>query len=388
MRHDRIEGWAFDLTAPDTAISVVIVDNGAEIARIVADGYRPDLQEAGFGNGCHSFSYAVPGGLAADVEHEIAVCIAGDWMALPGSPVSLAPRAAAGVVTVETAAKSIGLGPLRGSLDTVNRTRISGWAQDEHDCERPVGVAVSVNGRIVERVLANRYRADLDGAGLGSGRHGFDVTLAAPLTTHEAQDIRVFRAADGAELPGSPVTLPAASRFDAEVEASLAAAFAQFGEAADEDRALAFLTAEAERLRARRAERDSGRTQRDALRRHTRRGGSVAEEGRKRALVIDDMVPCASRDAGSVAILSHMRALRALGYEVGFAARIAGADAGAALAGEGVALYGAPYYAGVEDVLARQAGTFDLVYLHRLANADRYLSLARGYNPNAQIVYG
>ena len=40
----------------------------------------------------------------------------------------------------------------------------------------------------------------------------------------------------------------------------------------------------------------------------------------RRALVIDDRMPDAARDAGSNAILGHMRALIALGYQVEFVA--------------------------------------------------------------------
>jgi len=52
-----------------------------------------------------------------------------------------------------------------------------------------------------------------------------------------------------------------------------------------------------------------------------------------------------------------------------------------------IAACAAPHYSCVEDVLWRQAGTFDLIYLHRLTNADRYLSLARRYNPQARTIY-
>jgi glycosyltransferase involved in cell wall biosynthesis len=106
-------------------------------------------------------------------------------------------------------------------------------------------------------------------------------------------------------------------------------------------------------------------------------------------LIIDDRVPRASRDAGSVAILSHSRALQALGYEVSLAATRQAADTGDAerLAAEGITLCGAPYYSCAEDVLSRQAGSFDLVYLHRFANANDYLSLARRHQPTARILY-
>jgi O-antigen biosynthesis protein len=82
--------------------------------------------------------------------------------------------------------------------------------------------------------------------------------------------------------------------------------------------------------------------------------------------------------------------LRALGYEVSFAASddMGNTAALTRLAeAEGIATCGLPHYSCVEDVLCRQAGTFDLVYLHRVENADRYLLLVRRYCPKARILY-
>jgi glycosyltransferase involved in cell wall biosynthesis len=82
--------------------------------------------------------------------------------------------------------------------------------------------------------------------------------------------------------------------------------------------------------------------------------------------------------------------LRGLGYAVSF---VASDDMGnaAALAGlaeaEGIETCGLPYYSCVEDVLFRQPGAFDLVYLHRAENADRYLPLVRRYCPKARILF-
>ncbi len=47
----------------------------------------------------------------------------------------------------------------------------------------------------------------------------------------------------------------------------------------------------------------------------------------------------------------------------------------------------APFYASVEDVLRRQAGCFDVIYLHRGSIAARYLALARTHQPRARIIY-
>jgi glycosyltransferase involved in cell wall biosynthesis len=41
----------------------------------------------------------------------------------------------------------------------------------------------------------------------------------------------------------------------------------------------------------------------------------------------------------------------------------------------------------IEDVLQRQRGGFDVVYLHRLSNAAKYSALVRHYMPHARLVY-
>jgi glycosyltransferase involved in cell wall biosynthesis len=109
-----------------------------------------------------------------------------------------------------------------------------------------------------------------------------------------------------------------------------------------------------------------------------------------RALVVDDRLPDATRDGGSQAILSHMRALRDLGYQVSFIAAhelLPGQEAVAALEAEQITCWRTPHYASVEEVLRRQADCFDVIYLHRAAMASAYLALARQYCPRARILY-
>jgi hypothetical protein len=73
---------------------------------------------------------------------------------------------------------------------------VEGWAQDEADAETPVALDVLRGGRRIGRVLANRYRADLRDAGLGSGCHAFRFALPPG-----DGKVAVVRTADGATLP-------------------------------------------------------------------------------------------------------------------------------------------------------------------------------------------
>jgi hypothetical protein len=59
-------------------------------------------------------------------------------------------------------------------VDLVSRTRITGWAQNIDNPEAPVCLDIYAGGKLIGRTPANVYRADLEQAGLGSGRHCFE----------------------------------------------------------------------------------------------------------------------------------------------------------------------------------------------------------------------
>ena len=287
---------------------------------------------------------------------------------------------------------------LRSFLDEVGRNRIAGWAQDEAQPGAPLSLLILVDDALVARVLANRHRPDLAAAGIGDGRHGFRFEFPDSLSSGERHVIRVCRETDGADLAGSPAVLEPAQPSDRLAHQALA----DIDLAALSDDALTRgieLTAEhldraAQQLADRQSGRAARREHRLLLERWRRRGASgdmpVAGMPPRRALIIDDRLPQPRRDAGSAVILSHIRSLQRLGFEVSFAASLdfAADDADrASLAELGIHLYGAPYYGAVEEVLRRQAGEFDVVYLHRVANATKYAELARHHFPKARQIY-
>jgi glycosyltransferase involved in cell wall biosynthesis len=257
---------------------------------------------------------------------------------------------------------------------------------------------ILVDDALVARVLANRHRPDLAAAGIGDGRHGFRFEFPNGLTLGERHVVRVCREADGADLAGSPALLEPAQPSDRLAHEGLA----DIDLAALSDAALTRgieLTAEhLDRAAQQLADRQSGRAARSEhrllLERWRRRGASgdmpVAAMPPRRALIIDDRLPQPRRDAGSAVILSHIRSLQRLGFEVSFAASLdfAADDADrASLAELGIRWYDAPYYGSVEEVLRRQAGEFDVVYLHRASNATKYAELARHHFPKARHIY-
>ncbi|HTP90835.1 MAG TPA: hypothetical protein VMJ52_03815, partial [Xanthobacteraceae bacterium] len=117
--------------------------------------------------------------------------------------------ARAGLLRSADAARA---GALHGFVDLIKADGIAGWAQDQDHPEAPVCLDIFAGGRPIGRVLANRYREDLERAGLGSGRHGFSFTPAHGVSRG---GVEVRRSLDGALLPQA---------FDAETKDALNAA--------------------------------------------------------------------------------------------------------------------------------------------------------------------
>jgi hypothetical protein len=93
-----------------------------------------------------------------------------------------------------------GAGELRGYIDLVSAHSIEGWAQNADHPEAPVCLDIFAGGRLIGQVLANRHRADLEQAGIGSGRHSFTFTPAGGLPS-ALDTVEVCRTLDGALLP-------------------------------------------------------------------------------------------------------------------------------------------------------------------------------------------
>ena len=90
-------------------------------------------------------------------------------------------------------------GNLRGILDRVTPHIIEGWAQNTDHPETPVCLDIYACGRLIGQVLANRYRADLEQNGLGSGRHSFSF-IPPPGLALNAGTVAARRSLDAAIL--------------------------------------------------------------------------------------------------------------------------------------------------------------------------------------------
>jgi hypothetical protein len=263
-------------------------------------------------------------------------------------------------------------GPLVGFIDQATRNRITGWAFDQSNPDEPVELELLDGDALVLRFIAQSYRRDIANAGLGSGCAGFDIALPITLAPDRAHELHIRRVGDHHALTGSPVRLPPLASFG---EACAAIAqVTEIGLAAaasvpEYDAMLDDLAQAMQSVRARRMTATTGYTSTNPapIGRATRRAPRCA-------LVIDDSVPDARRDAGSNAILSHMAALRRLGFQVEFVASTPAANPAltASLTAQGILVHGLPAVTAVEDVLRSGADRYGLIYFHRLSNAEAY----------------
>jgi autotransporter passenger strand-loop-strand repeat protein len=89
-------------------------------------------------------------------------------------------------------------GPMRGHLDRVSGGLVEGWVQDLANPGRGVAIELVLACGTVLHGVANRYRADLEAAGIGLGRHAYRFEVPA-----DAEVAAIRRAADGVAVPGS-----------------------------------------------------------------------------------------------------------------------------------------------------------------------------------------
>jgi len=99
----------------------------------------------------------------------------------------------------------------RGKVELATHALVAGWAFSGADAG-PISLAILVNDAVVGRIVADRYRPDLEAAGIGDGRHGFRFRLPKGLSVEADHRIEVRREIDWALLSGAPVILAAGGR--------------------------------------------------------------------------------------------------------------------------------------------------------------------------------
>lgn len=158
-----VDGYAFDLNAPNAPVNVMFTVNGQVTLIVTANGPRPELAYYGIpGNHGFNTSFASPAGT------DIQLCAYGFNIG-PGAnvpmwcqrvrPPQIDPRAAMAVYKVG------------------DQIGIDGWAFDLSFPANPLNVMITVDGQYAGLFLANGPRPELAQWGI-PGNHGFATRLS------------------------------------------------------------------------------------------------------------------------------------------------------------------------------------------------------------------
>lgn len=74
---DEISGWILDKHEPDQPVTVTLFDKKEYVMRMVADQFREDLSDAGYGNGRHAFRVQTPPELKDGSPHVLSISVSG-----------------------------------------------------------------------------------------------------------------------------------------------------------------------------------------------------------------------------------------------------------------------------------------------------------------------
>ncbi|AQS90707.1 hypothetical protein A0U94_06690 [Gluconobacter albidus] len=384
-----IIGWAYNGT--DEPVLIRLLCNGIVLGLVKADLYREDLKQSGIGDGYHAFCFNVLGGLPSGQPIQIEAREARGGAELEGSPCIIELPAEAREVTALAAVQTE---KRAGFLDIVERRYIAGWAWDESKPENSVGIQVIVNDRILINSIANRYRGDIKECGIGTGNYGFVIVIPENLSLRVRNIVRVIRD-DGAELEGSPAIIESVSVFDPDILWFMQFAARNVENNEERKRVSEILLSTLDVLKTTANQEMAGYVNHSVERHQALVSGSEGAWGNiksrcKRALVIDSRFPDPSRDAGSNAIVSHIRALSDMGYDVFFISlneKKATREQKLFLERDGIQTFEAPLFDTVESVLRHQRDSFSLVYLHRVEVAHAYIGLARYFQTHARIIF-
>ena len=364
---ERVAGWVVDLEAADHPVRLRILMDGRLVDDIDADTFRADLTGLPRKGKC-AFECVWP----EPLPHE--GCLIEILDSLLDRPVNGSPFYIEPLPSV-----------LSGSVDKADRLHIAGWVRDELNTERTVWLTALIDGNPITRFPANQFRRDLREAGLGSGRYGFDYVFSGPLDPLKDHDIQLFH---GQERFGDPLHIPRSQVLDDSFKRHFSALMQSLTTDQARSDALSFLTSTADALRSESGADIVSLKERDLKQRAIRRQ-ETARPVAPCALFVDDRVPDPTFDAGSVALLSHIRAAQALGYDCSFiASRLPPSEQDQArLAALGITCLMPPVFTGPEEALKRLGTGLEVVYLHRLNNAESYAALTRAFAPTATLIW-
>jgi MoaA/NifB/PqqE/SkfB family radical SAM enzyme len=97
------------------------------------------------------------------------------------------------------------LGPLiQGYVDAISASNIAGWIRDAQDPDLRVNFEIAIGDMVIASGCADGFTPSLKATAIDDGKHGFNVTLAQPLTAQEREHLIVRDANTKIDLERAP----------------------------------------------------------------------------------------------------------------------------------------------------------------------------------------
>jgi hypothetical protein len=193
---EGILGWAWDLRRSADPVRVDVYADGVLLGTVLADQFRQDVADARVGDGRHGFSLATPDSLKDGKAHAVQITASGTDETL-----------AEGALLAPAAGHDKAADNFAGSIDGVDGQHIVGWAWDSQHPNTPLDVDIYVDDAKLAAVRADQFRVDLRDAGIGDGKHGFDLPSPPTLRDGKAHAVRVKIAGTGSTIVEKGVLL-------------------------------------------------------------------------------------------------------------------------------------------------------------------------------------
>ena len=188
-------GWVLDPLQPERRVEIELLCDDESLMRATADLEREDLAEATLGDGRHGFRFSLDASLYDGRAHSLGVRELGSRRLLPGSPKTLQSQ---------TPPARVRPADVQGAFEAVEGNRATGHAWDVGRPEHRLEIEILCDGNLVARALANHFRRDLYGSGVGDGRHAFSAPISYELFDAKPHWLTAREAYTGKALTHGP----------------------------------------------------------------------------------------------------------------------------------------------------------------------------------------
>lgn len=181
-----IRGWAWDTSRPNESIIVEARAPGQKSIIAVANEYRADLENSGFGNGRHGFKIDASEWSGEDVS----ISLYFEGTSLRFGTIDCIEKKAASLNGLKDGADSEQ--EWAWNIDDISRVKIDGWIVSRIDPSDEVIVFVkSRTGKKVS-AIANMFRGDLVGSIFNNSKHAFSIDVSKLDPAEWPLDLFVF----------------------------------------------------------------------------------------------------------------------------------------------------------------------------------------------------